>query len=107
VLLKLAEEVEELRLEIPAAKPERLVDELGDMLFVVANLGRKLGLDPEACLQAANGKFTRRFNAVEAQLAERGATPAEVDLEAMEAEWQAVKASEREEEAPVRPIDKD
>jgi ATP diphosphatase len=106
VLLKLAEEVEELRVEIPAAKPERLVDELGDILFVVANLGRKLDLDPEACLQAANAKFARRFNAVEAQLAERGATPAEVDLEAMEAEWQAVKASEREEEAPVRPIDK-
>ncbi|GGC53196.1 nucleoside triphosphate pyrophosphohydrolase [Siccirubricoccus deserti] len=103
VLLKLTEEVEELRAEIPAAKPERLADELGDMLFVVANLGRKLGLDPEACLQAANAKFARRFNAVEAQLAERGATPAEVGLETMEAEWQAAKKSERTAKTPHLP----
>ena len=65
------------------------------MLFVAANLARKLGLDPEACLHQANAKFSRRFDAVEDRLAAEGLTPADATLEAMEAEWRAVKASER------------
>jgi ATP diphosphatase len=100
VFLKLAEEVEELRAEIPGQDPVRLADELGDLLFVVANLGRKLGLDPEACLQAANAKFTRRFNAVEAQLGARGLSPGDAGLAAMETEWQAVKSAERGADVP-------
>ncbi|MFL1461982.1 nucleoside triphosphate pyrophosphohydrolase [Roseococcus sp. DSY-14] len=91
VLDKLEEEAAELRAELPAADPARLADELGDLLFVLANLGRKLGLDPEACLGAANRKFERRFAAVEAALAGRGLAPADAGLEAMEAEWQAAK----------------
>ena len=94
VLDKLAEETAELRAELGAADPARLADEVGDMLFVVANLARKLGLDPEGCLHAANAKFTRRFEGVEALLAERGETPSDVGLEAMEAAWRAVKAAE-------------
>jgi ATP diphosphatase len=96
VLLKLDEEVTELRAELPGGDPARLGDELGDMLFVLANLGRKLGLNPEACLQAANAKFARRFNAVEARLGERGVSPGDAGLAAMEAEWQAVKVIERD-----------
>jgi ATP diphosphatase len=96
----LDEEITELRAEIPGQDPARLSDELGDMLFVLANLGRKLGLDPEACLQAANAKFTRRFNAVEARLGECGLSPADAGLDAMEAEWQAVKRAERYEDEP-------
>jgi len=92
VLDKLAEETAELRAELPAADPARLADELGDMLFVMANLARKLDLDPEACLAQANAKFERRFGAVEAALAARGQTPTDAGLEAMEAEWKAVKA---------------
>lgn len=91
VLEKLEEEAAELRAELPAADPARLADELGDLLFVLANLGRKLGLDPEACLAAANRKFERRFAAVEDALAARGLAPADAGLEAMEAEWQAAK----------------
>ncbi len=94
VLDKLDEEVRELRAELPAADLVRLADELGDILFVVANLARKLDLDPESCLQQSNAKFTRRFNAVEARLAENGQTPADATLEAMEAHWIAVKKSE-------------
>jgi ATP diphosphatase len=99
VLEKLDEEVAELRAELPSpdlecADPARLADELGDMLFVVANLARKLGLDPEACLQQANQKFTRRFNAVEQRLTEAGETPADATLEAMEAHWIAVKKAD-------------
>jgi ATP diphosphatase len=95
VLDKLAEETAELRAELPGADPARLADELGDMLFVLANLARKLDLDAEACLRQANAKFTRRFAAVEATLAARGGTAAEAGLDAMEAAWQAAKRAER------------
>lgn len=94
VLDKLDEEIAELRAELPEADPARLADELGDLLFVVANLARKLDLDPEACLRAANAKFARRFSAVEHRLALAGRTPAEATLEDMEALWQAVKKDE-------------
>ena len=94
VLDKLDEEVRELRAELPGGDPDRLADELGDILFVVANLARKLGFDPEACLRAANAKFTRRFNAVERRLAEAGQSPADATLDAMEALWAAVKRAE-------------
>lgn len=96
VLDKLDEEAAELRAELPGADPARLRDEVGDLLFVLANLARKLDLDPEDCLRSANGKFERRFEAVEQGLAGRGLSPADADLEAMEAEWRAVKAVERE-----------
>ena len=68
---------------------------MGDLLFVLANLARKLRLDPETCLRAANDKFARRFGAVEAALAAEGRLPAEATLEEMEAAWQAAKARER------------
>ncbi len=92
VLDKLDEEVAELRAELPGADPARLADELGDMLFVMANLARKLKLDPEACLRGANDKFARRFAGVEQALAREGRTPAEAGLAEMEAAWRAVKA---------------
>jgi ATP diphosphatase len=96
VLDKLGEETAELRAELDAgADPARLADELGDMLFVLANLARKLDLDPEACLRGANAKFERRFGAIEAALAAQGRSPAEASLAEMEAEWQAAKAAER------------
>ncbi len=96
VLDKLAEEADELRAELPGADPARLADEVGDLLFVLANLARKLALDPEECLRAANRKFARRFTAME-RAAERGGRGlAELDLAAMEELWQAVKRGERE-----------
>jgi ATP diphosphatase len=95
VLDKFAEEIAELRAELPDADPRRLADEMGDLLFVLANLARKLDLDPEACLRAANAKFARRFGAVEAALAAEGRLPAEATLDEMEAAWQAAKARER------------
>ncbi len=95
VLAKLDEEVAELRAELPGADPARLRDELGDMLFVLANLARKLGQDPETCLRHANDKFTRRFGMVEQDLAAAGKTLADATLVEMEAGWQAAKAAER------------
>ena len=94
VLDKLAEETAELRAELDESDPVRLADEVGDMLFVLANLARKLGLNPEACLHAANAKFTRRFEGIEVLLAARGETPAEVGLAAMEMAWAEVKRGE-------------
>jgi ATP diphosphatase len=95
VLDKLAEETAELRAELPEANPARLADEVGDMLFVLANLARKLDLDPEECLRRANGKFARRFGFIEDQLASAGKTPADSSLAEMEVYWQAAKAAER------------
>jgi ATP diphosphatase len=95
VLAKLDEEISELRAELSAADPARLADEVGDLLFVVVNLARKLNLDPEACLRGANAKFLRRFNSVEASLAAEGRTPAEASLADMELAWQAAKKRER------------
>ena len=95
VLAKLDEEIAELRAELPQADPARLADEVGDLLFVLVNLARKLKLDPEACLRGANDKFFRRFSAVEDALATKGQTPADATLAEMEAAWQGVKARER------------
>jgi ATP diphosphatase len=98
VLDKLEEEAAELRAELAdgeaAADKARVADEVGDLLFVLANLARKLGIDPETCLRAANRKFTRRFNGVEMRLAAKGMTPEMAGLEAMEEEWDAVKREE-------------
>jgi ATP diphosphatase len=95
VLDKLEEEAAELRAELPAADKARQADEVGDLLFVLANLARKLELDPEACLAAANAKFERRFGGVERHLAASGKAPQDVGLPEMEAAWVAVKAEER------------
>jgi ATP diphosphatase len=91
VLDKLAEETAELRAELPEADPARLRDELGDMFFVLANLARKLGQNAEACLDAANAKFSRRFRSVEAALAAAGKTPLDSSLEEMDALWNEAK----------------
>jgi ATP diphosphatase len=95
VLAKLDEEVAELRAELPDARPERLADEVGDLLFVLANLARKLDLDPEACLQRANLKFSNRFDAIEQAAAIAGKTLAEMSLEEMEDQWQKIKHNKR------------
>ncbi len=94
VLDKLDEESRELRAELPLADPLRLTDEVGDLLFVVANLARKLKLDPEACLRHANEKFSRRFNAMEKIFEQQGTHLSELSLQQMEHGWQQVKAAE-------------
>jgi len=93
VLDKLEEEIKELRAELPAASPARLQDELGDMLFVLVNLARKLQLNAEACLQGANQKFIRRFSFIESALAAMGKVPADSDLAEMDHLWDQAKIS--------------
>ena len=72
-----------------------LAEEMGDLLFVVANLARHLNIDPEEALRAANAKFTRRFRSIEATLASQGRRPEDSTLEEMDALWDAAKAAER------------
>ena len=91
VMEKLAEEVAELEAEIAAGDQAKAADELCDILFVCANIGRHLGIDPEAALAGANAKFSRRFRYIEGALAAEGRSPAEASLEEMEAFWQAAK----------------
>jgi ATP diphosphatase len=78
----------------PVAR-QRLEEELGDVLFVVANVARHLGIDPEAALRAANGKFVRRFRYIEEALAARGTTAEDSTLAEMDALWDEAKARER------------
>jgi nucleoside triphosphate diphosphatase len=85
---KLAEEIAELK---DAPEAER-AEELGDLLFVLANLARHYGIDPEAALRGANAKFERRFKFIEDALTEAGKTPAQSDLEEMDALWDKSKA---------------
>jgi len=92
VLDKLVEETEELR---EAPDDAARFEEFGDLLFVMANLGRHLGIDPEAALRAANAKFTRRFGFIEAALADEGRHPSDSTLEEMDALWNAAKTAEK------------
>jgi MazG family protein len=93
VIDKIEEELGELRAELTAGTVDqaRLTDELGDVLFAVANLARHCKVDPEAALRATNDKFERRFRHIERRLAEAGRTPADATLEEMEALWQEAK----------------
>ncbi|RWR06024.1 nucleoside triphosphate pyrophosphohydrolase [Sinirhodobacter populi] len=93
VIAKIAEEARELEEAREVLGPDEIAEEYGDLLFVMVNLGRHLGLDPEAALRAANGKFARRFGHIERELAKRGKTPAESDLAEMDALWDAAKAA--------------
>ena len=68
---------------------------MGDLLFVMANLARHLGIDPEGALRKANAKFIRRFNVIEDELRARGKTPAQSDLAEMDAIWNLVRAADR------------
>ncbi len=95
VIDKIVEEAQELVEARDTLTAAETFEEYGDLLFVMANLGRHLGIDPEAALRAANAKFTRRFEGVEARLAASGKTPDQSDLAEMDALWDAVKADER------------
>lgn len=95
ILDKLREETEEMEAEIKAgAAKDRLLDEIGDLLFVCVNLARRLDFDPESALRHANAKFERRFRALEALLAERGQRPEQTSLDEMEALWLQAKKSD-------------
>jgi len=98
VVAKLEEEVAELRASLAAGAPpsasEGVREELGDVLFVMANLARQLGIDPEAALQGANGKFVRRFSAMERRGRERGVGLSDLSLPELDELWEEAKREE-------------
>ena len=99
VVAKIEEEVAELREWVAggaAGDGRRAEEEMGDLLFAIANLSRKLGLEPESALRKANDKFTRRFSSMEARLRAAGRSLSECSLQEMEDEWARVKAAERQ-----------
>lgn len=92
LLEKVQEELNELREEINnGGPPERISEELGDLFFVMANLSRKLNLDPELALRKANSKFIKRFSYVERSLKEKGKDLWETSLEEMDRLWDRAK----------------
>ncbi|PWR03222.1 nucleoside triphosphate pyrophosphohydrolase [Meridianimarinicoccus roseus] len=99
VLDKLAEESAELVEARGSADPAAIADEFGDLLFVVVNLGRHLGVDPETALRGTNDKFARRFAAIEARLAQDGRSPQDATLDEMDVIWTEVKRAEKAEAA--------
>ena len=104
VLEKLREEWGEFESELEAqrtagdpsgGRQQRLEEELGDMMFVLANVARHLGIDPEAAVRGANAKFVRRFRHIEARLAEGGKTPQDSSLEEMDRFWDEARQAEK------------
>jgi ATP diphosphatase len=95
IMEKRREETAEMEAEIQrGAAKDRLLDEVGDLLFVCVNLARRLDFDPESALRHANAKFERRFRVMEALLAGRGRRPEETSLDEMEALWREAKKSD-------------
>ena len=103
VIAKIREELDEVEQALAADDHEHAATEVGDLLFAVTNLARKLKADPEQCLRATNMKFERRFGYIEAALASRGLAPREVDPDTLEAYWQQAKRNESV--GSERPVD--
>lgn len=95
VLNKVDEEIEEIKDAMTEGDQDHIEEEIGDLLFVVANLARKLSIDPEHALRKGNAKFERRFKAMEDIAAQSGQEFATLDLDAQEQLWQAVKRKEK------------
>ena len=95
VLDKLEEETHEMREALAGGRREEVIDELGDLFFVLTNFGRMLGVNCEETLRHANTKFERRFKGMESEIKQKGLKMEDVSLEEMEAGWQAQKLKEK------------
>jgi nucleoside triphosphate diphosphatase len=94
VLAKIREEADEIAAALGSGEPRAAQEEVGDLLFAVANLARHLGADPEAALRTANEKFERRFGYIEQALAAAGKTPERSTLAEMDGLWNEAKSRE-------------
>ena len=95
VIGKIHEELGEVQQAAASGAPERIEDEIGDLLFAAANLARHFRIDPETALRGANAKFERRFRSIERALAAQGRSPEEARLDEMERLWTEAKTAER------------
>nr|WP_316656939.1 nucleoside triphosphate pyrophosphohydrolase [uncultured Gellertiella sp.] len=96
ILDKIEEEIGELRAALKQGRPDRVADELGDLIFATVNIGRHVRADPEMALRGTNTKFRRRFSHIEQQLAAHGETLEGATLERMEELWQQAKGLEKD-----------
>lgn len=92
---KLAEETEELKSAMGENNADEISEEIGDLLFVIVNLARKLGVEPETALKKTNRKFRQRFKFIETQLKAKGKSFEQSDLEEMDTLWNTAKSSEK------------
>ncbi len=97
VMEKIREETAEVAEALATADQSAIEHEIGDLLFSVVNLARKVGLDAESALVAANARFSRRFQGVEGHMSAAGKTLSDSTLEEMDAAWEAVKLAEKAE----------
>ncbi len=95
VFAKIEEEIGELREAVAEKESSRIHDEVGDLLFTIANIARKLDVNAEEALQTANRKFRRRFESMERAVRARGRNLDQLTLEEMDALWDEAKAQER------------
>ncbi|WP_429925087.1 nucleoside triphosphate pyrophosphohydrolase [Agrobacterium vitis] len=95
ILDKIEEEIAELREALQTGQPDKIKDELGDLIFALVNIGRHTGSDPEQALRGTNVKFRRRFGHIEQSLAAEKSSLEDASLERMEELWQAAKQLER------------
>ncbi len=95
VRAKVEEELAEVAEAEASGDPDALREEIGDLLFAVANLARKGGVDPEAALRDANSKFTRRFHYVEARCREDAIAPSDAGLERLDGYWNEIRARDK------------
>jgi MazG family protein len=98
VVGKIREEVDEIQEVVSAGIVDqgRVEEEVGDLLFAIANLSRKLGVEPETALRKANDKFTRRFTMMEAAIGSSGRQMRDMTLNELEGEWQVAKSAQRD-----------
>ena len=96
VLDKISEECHELVEAKETLPQDKIEEEMGDLLFVVANLARHLKVEPEAALRRANAKFVRRFEYIEAELEKSGKKPEDSNLEEMDGFWDQIRAADKE-----------
>ncbi|MGZ5476799.1 MAG: nucleoside triphosphate pyrophosphohydrolase [Thermoanaerobaculia bacterium] len=92
---KLDEEIGELREAVKGGDTSHIEDEMGDLLFTIANIARRTGVNPEEALQSTNRKFIRRFEAMESAVRASGRNLDQLSLEEMDALWEQAKAAER------------
>jgi MazG family protein len=95
VFAKIEEEIGEVREAMSRKNADDIAEEIGDLMFVCTNLGRKLKVDVETATRTANAKFERRFRHIEARLREQGRTPDDASLEEMETLWDEAKAADK------------
>lgn len=94
VIEKINEEVSEIRHALVRNETKNVEEEIGDLILAIANLSRKLGVEPEIALQRANNKFERRFNLLTKRIQERGRSLAETPQEELNKEWDKIKECE-------------